>query len=108
MQKAVTYGQILRIRRALFCLVTVIFALVFAVFIEAFLSEHLMRIGFDKKYVGYFFGIFASMFTIMAFFVGPLTKKYTSKKVSFCSYIIISAGCIILGPTSLINTDGWH
>lgn len=82
---------------------TVIFALVFSVFVEAFLTEHLYSIGFDKKYVGYFFGIFASMYTAVAFMVGPLTKRYTSKVVSLGSYILIALGCFLLGPSNLVD-----
>lgn len=48
LQKDVTYCMIFRIKRALFCLVTVIFALIFSVFIEPFLTEHLRDIGFSK------------------------------------------------------------
>jgi len=95
------------VKRALFCLITVIFALIFSVFIEAFLTEHLGTLGFDKKYVGYFFGIFAAMYTIMAFAVGPLTKRYTSRKVSFCSYLTITLGCFLLGPSKLLSIDSW-
>jgi len=107
-QKSVTYCDILKIKRALFCLVTVVFALIFSVFFEPFLTENLKEIGFDKNYVGYFFGIFASMYTVMAFLVGPLTKRFTSKKVSFCSYILIALGCIIFGPSNFLTNGNCY
>jgi MFS family permease len=105
MQKNVTYGQILSIKRALFCLVTVVFALFFSV--EPFLSKALQDIGFDKNLVGYIFGFFAFMYTLMAFMVGPLTKRFTSRVVSFFSYIIIATGCALFGPSSLIKSEDY-
>ena len=102
MQKSVTYGQILSIKRALFCLITVVFALFFSV--EPFLSKALQDIGFDKNLVGYIFGFFAFMYTLMAFMVGPLTKRFTSRVVSFFSYIIIATGCALFGPSSIIRS----
>lgn len=105
MQTKVSYGMILKIKRALFCMVTVIFALIFSVFIEAFLTEHLIEINFSKETVGFFFAIFASMYTIMAFAVGPLTKKFSSRKVSFISYLLIAAACFIFGPSYTFHFD---
>jgi MFS family permease len=45
------------------------------------------------------------MYTIMAFAVGPLTKKFNSRRVSFCSYIVTAIGCFIFGPSRLFGLD---
>lgn len=43
------------------------------------------------------------MYMLMAFFVGPLTKIFSSKTISFSSYIIIAIGCLLFGPISPIQ-----
>ena len=41
---------------------------------------------------------------MMSFFVGSLAKKFGSRTVSVCSYVIIAIGCLIFGPLSPINS----
>lgn len=55
--------------------------------------------GIDAKYVGFYLTIWASFYTISAFFVGPLAKKYSPQYVSLVSYLLISVGCICFGPS---------
>ena len=45
------------------------------------------------------------MYMLMAFFVGPLTKIFSSKTISFSSYIIIAIGCLLFGPISPIQEE---
>jgi MFS family permease len=101
MQKTVTYWEIFKIKRAAFCLITVIFALMFSAFFEPFMSDHLTSIGFKSDYVGYLFAIFATTYTIAAFLVGPLTKRMPSRYISFMSYIIIAIACVLYGPSNI-------
>ena len=96
-----TYGQILKNKRALFCLITVVVAQFFSV--ESFLSKHLISITFSRNVVGYVFGLFAFMYMLMAFLVSPLSKKFSSRSISFFSYLTISIGCLIFGPITLIQ-----
>ena len=95
-----TYGQILKNKRALFCLITVVVAQFFSV--ESFLSRHLQEIGFNKDHIGFIFGLFAFMYMVMAFMVSPLTKKFSPRIISLCSYIVISIGCLVIGPITPI------
>lgn len=53
--------------------------------------------------MAYIFAIYALPYTMMSFFVGSLAKKFGSRAVSVCSYIIIAIGCLIFGPLSPIN-----
>lgn len=53
--------------------------------------------------MAYIFGIYALPYTMMSFFVGSLAKKYGSRTVSVCSYVLIAIGCLIFGPISPIN-----
>lgn len=101
MQQNVTYGHILRNKRALFCLMTAVFAQFFSV--EAFLTQELKRIGFDREIIAFIFGIYALPYTLMSFFVGGLAKKFGSRTISVCSYVIIAIGCVVFGPLSPIN-----
>ena len=99
----VSYWSILKVRRALFCLMNVIFALMFSVFFEPFLTVDLSSIGFNENYVGFYFGIFALAYTVMSFMVGPLTKRLRPSTLSFASYIIIAVGCSLFGPSSILD-----
>lgn len=101
MQKTVTYWEIFKIKRAAFCLITVVFALMFSAFFEPFMSDHLTSIGFRPQYVGYLFSIFATTYTIAAFMVGPMTKRIPSRYISFMSYIIIAIACVLYGPSNI-------
>jgi len=103
MQKNVSYSVILKNKRAAFCLFTLIAAQFFAV--EPFLSKELKRVGYPTWSTGLIFGAFAFMYTLMAFLVAPLAKKFSTKIVSLSSYIIIGTGCFIFGPISVINNS---
>lgn len=43
------------------------------------------------------------MYMLMAFLVSPLSKKFSSRTISFFSYLTISIGCLIFGPITLIQ-----
>jgi sugar phosphate permease len=102
MQKNVTYWEIFKIKRAAFCFITVVFALMFSAFFETFMVKHLSSIGFNENIIGYLFAAFAAPYTFSAFFVGPLTKKVSSRYISLFSYIIIAVACILYAPSNLI------
>lgn len=110
--KQVTYWEILKIPRALFCIVCVMFAMIFTVFMTGYLTEFLTDdfkgLGFEKSHVGYFFSLWAFFYTISAFFVGPLAKKYSTKKISFCSYLMIGVACLIFGPSHVLKFDTYQ
>lgn len=59
--------------------------------------------GIDPAYVGFYICIWASAYTISAFVVGPLAKKYTPQYVSLFSYLLISVGCICFGPSKILQ-----
>lgn len=103
MQKNVSYSVILKNKRAAFCLFTVIAAQSFAV--EPFLSKELKAVGYPKWSPGLIFALWAFMYTLMAFLVAPLAKRFSTKLVSLSSYIIIAMGCFIFGPVSVINNS---
>ena len=101
MQQNVTYLQLLKNKRATFCLFTLVMAQFFSV--ESYLTKHLGDIDIDRKFFGYIFGLFAFMYMVMAFLVGPITKIISSRMISFLSLIVIAIGCVLIGPISLIN-----
>ena len=110
--KQVTYCEILKIPRAFFCIVCVMFAMIFTVFMTGYLTEFLTDdfkgLGFKKSHVGYFFSLWAFFYTISAFFVGPLAKKYSTKSISFCSYLMIGVACLIFGPSHTLKFDSYQ
>jgi MFS family permease len=93
-------------------LITVIFALIFSVFLSSFIAEFLTDkeegLDFDKKNVGYFMSLWAAMYTIAAFMIGPISKKVNIRLISFFSYIIIALGCFLLGPSRVLDIDTWR
>jgi sugar phosphate permease len=101
MQKTVTYWEILKIKRASFCIITVIFALTFSVFFEPFMSDHLTSLGFKSSNIGYLFAIFATAYTISAFLVGPMSKRISSRYISFISYMVVAFACTLYGPSNI-------
>ena len=107
-QAAVSYGDIFKIKRAVFCLVTVIFAMIYAIFFDAFLSFNIIEMGIEKKYVGYFLSLFAAFYTLIAFFVSPMIKRFGPRIVSLCSYLTIFIGCLFLGPSNFIEDDNCY
>jgi MFS family permease len=83
--------------------------LVFTVFMTGYLTEFLTD-DFDglkipKEYIGYFFSLWAFFYTISAFFVGPLAKKFSVRTISFCSYILIGLACLMFGPSYTLKFD---
>lgn len=76
--------------------------MIYAIFFDGFLAFNLIEIEISENYVGYFLSLFASMYTLIAFFVGPLIKRFGAKKVSLCSYLTIALGCILMGPSNVI------
>lgn len=107
-QKTISYGQIFAVKRAVFCLITVIFAMIYAIFFDAFLSFNILEMGIDKSYVGYFLSLFALFYTIIAFCVSHLIKKFGARKVSLGSYLTISVGCLVLGPSNFIQSPNCY
>jgi MFS family permease len=101
-QKTITYCEILKVKRAAFCLVTVIFAMMYAIFFESFLAFNLAVMGISKSYVGYFISLFAFFYTLIAFKVSAMIKRFGARTISLCSYLTIAVGCVILGPSNMI------
>jgi MFS family permease len=101
MQQNVTYLQLLKNKRATFCLFTLVMAQFFSV--ESYLTKHLKNIRIDPDWYGYIFGLFAFMYMLMAFLVGSITKIISSRMVSFLSLLVIAIGCVLIGPISPIK-----
>ncbi len=87
-------------------------ALIFTVFMTGYLTEFLTDefkgLKIDKSYIGYFFSLWAFFYTISAFFVGPLAKKYSTRAISFCSYMLIGAACLMFGPSHMLGFDTYQ
>jgi hypothetical protein len=79
----------MKIPRAGFALATATLAMVFSLFMSSYISAFFMDeeyaetlndnvgMGINERAVGYYVCIWASFYTISAFFVGPLSKKYS-------------------------------
>lgn len=85
--------------RVLLGMMTAVFALAFSVYFEPFLAQSMMAIGFTSA--GYLFGVFAVSYTITAFVMGALTKRFKSNMISIVSFLIIAIGSSLLGPSTL-------
>jgi predicted MFS family arabinose efflux permease len=76
--------------------------MIYAIFFDAFLSSNITEMGINEEHVGYFFSLFAAFYTLIAFFVSPMVKKFGARVVSLCSYLTICMGCLLLGPSNII------
>lgn len=78
-----------------------VLSMLFALFIDPILTENLISVDKDLgNYAGYFLAIFASTYTLIAFFVAKLTKRFGAHYISLFSYVTISIACLILGPSN--------
>lgn len=96
----------------MFALITVIFALIFSVFISSFIAKHITDkndgLNINPSFVGYYICVWAAMYTISAFMIGPISKKVNIRLISFFSYIIIANGAFLLGPSRILDIDTWR
>ena len=77
-------------------------------YLTEFLTDDFKGLGFKKTHVAYFFSLWAFFYTLSAFFVGPLAKKYSTRTISFCSYIMIGVACLIFGPSHILKLDSYQ
>ena len=69
-----TYAKMLLNLRALLSLIAAVITLILTLFFDGTLANHLIDIGVDESYVGYFFGLIAVIYAFSSPFVGLLAK----------------------------------
>lgn len=84
----------------------------FTVFMTGYLAEFITDdfwgLKINPKNMGYFFALWAFFYTISAFFVGPLAKKFSTRIISFCSYILLGLACLLFGPSHVLGIDTYN
>jgi len=83
--------------------------MVFTVFFSGYFSKYFAvdkdGLQFDKSNTGYITAVWAFFYMISAFFVGPLSKKFSVRTISFCSYILLGFSSLMFGPSKLFKFD---
>jgi MFS family permease len=69
----------LKIPRAVFCIVSMTFSMIFSVFMLGYLSQFLTEtdsLMIKKESIGYIISMWAFFYTLAAFLAGKLSKKF--------------------------------
>lgn len=78
----VTYLTIIKNRRALLALVSAVVSLIFTLFFDGILANHLIIIGVSPNLIGYFFGIIALVFAISSPLIGLLSRVMPTRYIT--------------------------
>lgn len=80
--KDVTFKMFLTNKRALFAIISAIFAMIFMLFFDAILSVRLEYMGVADKNIGFIFALGPFCYAISAPFIGLLCKRLTSRYIT--------------------------
>jgi len=77
--------------------------MIFTIFMSGYLSRYLAvdpeGLKFNPENIGYYTAVWAFFYTISAFFVGPLAKKFSVRIISFTAYLLLGCAALMFGPS---------
>jgi sugar phosphate permease len=94
----------LKNKRVIIAVASAIAAMIFMLFFESILSEHLdQNMHINSDYLGYFFALLCISYGLSAFLVVWLSKKMKRRYLTQCSFILTSVALFCFGPSKMLH-----
>lgn len=100
----ITYWMFLKNPRAMMASISSMFSMIFMLFFDSILSDHLKyEQKVDENAIGYFFALVCLTYAISSPFIGMLTKVIDRKYVTCSSFFIATISLFMFGPSKLLK-----
>lgn len=102
--KKITFGTILKNKRAMIGAISAIFAMVFMLFMGPIMADYLtVEMGVRESNVGYFIALPCLVYSIACAVVGLFTKYVPRVYLTELAFLITFVGMLMFGPSEILN-----